>query len=176
MRGHLATRSANGPLRFAVAMLSMGAAWIHLAVTGEHLAEFWLFGAFFATIAGLQAVWAIAVLLRPTTFVCVSGVIVNAGIVAIWVTSRTIGMPFGPEPWTPEPPGILDVSSTMLELLIVARAAKLILAGSAGQGAGHAVHWVIRYVSAVANTLAGVLAVGLLLAFLIGLSLMSGHH
>jgi len=176
MRGHLATRSANGSLCFAVAMLSMGAAWIHLAVTGEHLAEFWLFGAFFATIAAVQAVWAIAVLLRPTTFVCVSGVIVNAGIVAIWVTSRTIGMPLGPEPWTPEPLGILDLVSTTLELLIVAGAAKLILAGSIRQEAAQAGRRMMRFVSAVAITLAGVLAMGLLLAFLIGLSLMNGHH
>ena len=176
MRGHLATRSADGTLRVAVAILSIGAAWIHFAVTREHLTEFWLFGAFFAAIAVGQAAWAIAVLARPSAAVYMGGVVVDAGIVAIWVVSRTIGMPLGPEPWTPEPLGVLDLLSTMLELLIVAGAAKLILAGTARQQIGQAARRIARIMSAVAITLVGMMATGLFLAFLIGPSLMNGHH
>lgn len=104
---------------------------------GRALTEFWLVGAFFATVAAVQTVWAIAILLRPSALVYVGGVIVNAGIVAIWVASRTIGMPIGPEPWTPEPLGALDLLSTTLELLIIAGTTKVILAGSTRRRAAY---------------------------------------
>ena len=48
------------------------------------------------------------------------GLAVNAGVVAIWVVSRTTGLPFGPEPGTPEAIGVPDVTATGFELVIAA--------------------------------------------------------
>src|SRR5688572_5451528 len=47
-----------GALRPVAAGLSAGAGLIHLAATPEHLAESWLFGAFFIAAAAFQLGWA----------------------------------------------------------------------------------------------------------------------
>jgi hypothetical protein len=46
-------------------------------------------------------------------------VVVNGVVVAAWIASRTIGLPFGPHAWVAEPVGALDATATLLELLIV---------------------------------------------------------
>ena len=51
---------------FALSTLSLGAAAIHFAVIGEHIAEYALFGVFFALIGWFEALWAIAYVMRPT--------------------------------------------------------------------------------------------------------------
>ncbi len=33
----------------------------------------------------------------------------------LWAVSRTAGLPFGPEPWMPEPVGRPDFTATLLE-------------------------------------------------------------
>ena len=45
---------------------SLGAGLVHLAVVREHLAEWWVYGVFFAAIGTLQILWALAALARDT--------------------------------------------------------------------------------------------------------------
>jgi hypothetical protein len=101
------------------AILSIGAGVIHAAVVPEHLAEEWSFGAFFILVAVFQIAWAIAVVLRPSAIVATTGAVANGAIVALWALSRTIGIPIGPEAWTPEPVSTLDVAATLMEVLLV---------------------------------------------------------
>lgn len=110
--------SGAGLLRLAVSALSAGAAAIHFAVTGEHLREYPLFGAFFAATGALQALWAMIVLLRPSSTVYFAGAIGNLAIVAVWGLSRTVGLPIGPEAGVPEPAAALDLLATSGEVLI----------------------------------------------------------
>jgi hypothetical protein len=58
------------------------------------------------------------VLVRPVRGVLLAGAIVNLGVAAAWALSRTLGMPVGPEPWTPEAVGVADVTATLFELAI----------------------------------------------------------
>ena len=46
------------------------------------------------------------------------GLVVNAVVVGIWVWSRTVGLPIGPKPGTPEQIGAADSISTGLEAVI----------------------------------------------------------
>ena len=44
------------------------------------------------------------------------GLVVNAAVVAVWIVSRTTGLPVGPSPGTPEPFGGADLAATGFEL------------------------------------------------------------
>jgi len=108
------------PLPVAMAVMSVGAAAIHFAVMGSHLDEYVWFGVFFAVAAWYQALWAIAVVASPSRRRLIRGLTANAVIIGVWVASRTIGLPFGPEPGEVEPVGTADLVATALEVLIIA--------------------------------------------------------
>ena len=103
----------------ALAVLSLAAAGIHFAVMGEHFQEYVVFGVFFSLVAWFQALWALGVVVAPTRWGLAVGLVANAAIACVWLISRTTGVPIGPEPGVAEPAALLDVLSTVLELLIV---------------------------------------------------------
>jgi hypothetical protein len=104
-----------------LAGLSIAVASIHAAVVQEHLAEFALFGMFFAVAALWQALWAIALLgWEPSRALLKWSVLVNGGIVVLWVASRTVGLPLGPDAGTREAIGAIDVLATIYEIALVA--------------------------------------------------------
>ena len=103
------------PLAAAVCLMS---AVIHVAVAPEHFDEYALFGALFVIAAALQGLWALAAFKRPSPAVLLAGVALNAGIAAVWVWSRTAGLPLGPEAGAAEAIGPLDVASTADELAV----------------------------------------------------------
>ena len=113
--------------RMLLALLSLAAAVIHVAVLGEHFAEFFAFGVFFAVVAWLQAAWAVRILVASSRRPLWAAVVGNVVVVAVWVMSRTTGLPIGPEPWVPEPAAFLDVFATILELVLAAGAAVLLV-------------------------------------------------
>jgi hypothetical protein len=99
--------------------LSLGAAAIHFAVAQEHFAEYFLFGLFFVALGWFQAIWAQVYMLRRNRSIAWIAIAVNLATVAIWIMSRTVGLPIGAEPWEPEAIGGLDLVSTIFELLLV---------------------------------------------------------
>jgi hypothetical protein len=101
------------------AALSFCAAAIHLSVIQSHLDEGILFALFFLAIGWFQMLWPLAYFLRRSTRVAAVGLAVNLGITAVWVVSRTVGVPFGPTPWVPEAIGFADLLASALELGIV---------------------------------------------------------
>lgn len=123
--GALGARGEDRPVRFTVwssilaAGLSLEAGVIHLAVVDEHFAEYPPFGWLFAFLALFQAMWSFAYLARPLARLATVAIAVNAGAVVIWATSRSVGLPIGPEPWTPEGIGPLDVLATGIELALI---------------------------------------------------------
>ena len=112
----------------AVALLSGLAGVIHASVIAEHFTESTLFGAFFAAAAAFQLLWAAAILTWPRRHLLRLGAMGNAVIVLIWLASRTVGLPVGPEPWSSEALTLLDVMATIFEsgvvLLVVWRRSK----------------------------------------------------
>ena len=109
----------GGPLPVLLATLSAGAAAIHFAVIAQHWDEWWLTGAFFLALGLFQLIWALLVLARPSATLYLAGAVVNAAVIAIWVVSRTTGVPIGPEAGEPEAIGFPDALSTAFEALIV---------------------------------------------------------
>ncbi len=110
-------RSHPGP--WTLAILSFGAAAIHFAVSPDHFGEWVPYGVAFACLAWFQLLWAATHLVgraRPST---TAAVVVNAGAVSVWVWSRTIGLPIGPSPGSPEPVGFADALSSGFEALLV---------------------------------------------------------
>jgi len=117
----------------ALAVVSLATAGIHFAVMGDHFQEYVWFGIFFAVVAWFQALWALGVVVSPTRSLLLTGAIVNALVVVVWLISRTIGLPIGPDPGIAEPAAFLDVLSTVLEVLIVASIATLLVRGALGR-------------------------------------------
>jgi hypothetical protein len=105
---------------YCLAIVSVATAVIHFAVSGEHFQEYWLFGVFMLTVAWLQLLWAVAIVTRPVPWVLAGGAVVNAGIIVIYIVTRTVGDVIGPTPHDVEPFGFGDGLCTVLEALIVA--------------------------------------------------------
>jgi len=104
---------------FGAALLSLGAAAIHFGVLGSHYEESWGYGAFFAVVASLQAIWALLVVRSPARWLYWAGAAGNAAVIAIWATTRTAGIPVGPASGEVEDAGFIDVLATGFQALIV---------------------------------------------------------
>jgi hypothetical protein len=99
---------------------SLGAGLVHLAVVHEHFEEWWVFGAFFAAVGIAQIGWALGALARDRAPLLRVVGAANLALVALWAVTRTVGIPIGPEPWTPEAAGRADVLCVVLEVATVA--------------------------------------------------------
>jgi hypothetical protein len=105
---------------FGAALLSLGAAAIHFGVLGSHYEEWWGYGAFFAVVASLQAIWALLVVRSPARWLYYwAGAAGNAAVIAVWAITRTAGVPFGPSSGEVENAEFIDVLATGFQVLIV---------------------------------------------------------
>jgi hypothetical protein len=109
-----------------LAALSAGAAAIHFAVTFAHFSQYVPYGVFFLVISWAQLIWPAVLLWRPTRWWLGLGIAGNAVIVAVYVASRTAGLPFGPDVSHPEAVGALDIVSVILEAALIAGCAALL--------------------------------------------------
>ena len=139
-----------------MAALSAGAAAIHFAVMFEHFSEYSLYGVFFLVLAWAQLVWPVVLIslpfltwapararparfpagwsrsgLRPLAARRVAvwlwlGIVGNAGVLVIYFSSRSIGLPFGPDTKTVEAWGGLDLVCAIEEILLVVIAATVL--------------------------------------------------
>ena len=106
-------------LQLALAALSLGAGAIHFAVAPEHFAEYWVFGMFFVGLGWFQSFWAVLYTIRPLRLLGVAAAVVNAATVGLWLWTRAVGVPIGPETGRLEPVGAPDLVATAFELAIV---------------------------------------------------------
>jgi hypothetical protein len=120
------TLRARSPWLALAAVCSTVSAVVHVVVMPGHLEELWLFGVFFGLLAVLQLGYAGLLALRPTRGLLVAGALVNAATVGLWLASRTVGLPLGPEAGTPEPVGLLDLTSTLAELVLLVATAVVV--------------------------------------------------
>ena len=115
---HVRTQAEQ--LVFIAAVLVFASSVIHSVVIADHFEEYWLFGSFFAVVTLAQAVWVMLVFQEPLDRrLLVVGAVGNALLIAVWAVSRTVGVPFGPEPWSPETIGAIDLLSKADELAAV---------------------------------------------------------
>ncbi|MXG89738.1 hypothetical protein [Nocardioides flavescens] len=97
---------------------SAAAAGVHAAAGPAHFREATVFGLFFTAGALAQLAWAGGLALRPTPPLLVAGAVGNLAVVALWATTRTMGLPWGLLP-QPEAIGPWDLASVAWELLVV---------------------------------------------------------
>jgi len=109
-----------------LAALSIGAAAIHFAVVFEHFADYTLYGVFFLVIAWAQVIWPAVLLWWPSRLWLWLGIAGNTVVVAVYVASRTVGLPFGPDLHNAESVGALDVVSCVLEFGLIVGCAVLL--------------------------------------------------
>lgn len=114
---------------------SAAAAGAHAAVAPAHLAESTLFGSFFLVAACAQGGWAVLMLQRPTRALVVAGAVGNLAVLALWLTTRVAGLPFGLMPG-PHPFGAWDLTTATWEVAAVLGCAAAFRAGPPRQLAG----------------------------------------
>jgi FtsP/CotA-like multicopper oxidase with cupredoxin domain len=112
----LARPTFGGVRLYSAALLTIGAALIHLAAAPAHLGEYLPFGLFFLASGSLQIVLAIEVVARPTRRLVLALAASSLALVGLWFVSRTVGLPIGPTPGVPETIGLADVICQAMEV------------------------------------------------------------
>jgi hypothetical protein len=118
VRTHARDQGVYGDALLHVAALSIVAGSIHAVAAPSHFAETWTHGAFFAGLAAFQLAWGVRIYSDPSSRGLRLGIGVSVAVIAVWIVSRTVGVPFGPEPWHPESVGALGVAATATEAMI----------------------------------------------------------
>jgi len=103
-------------LRLLLAAGLVGSAAIHAAVIPEHLSEWAAAGVFFIVLTGAELAVAALLLARSQPLVLLAAAAVSIGPLAVWLCSRTLGLPFGPEAGVPETVGLADLAACALEV------------------------------------------------------------
>ncbi|MCW2805440.1 MAG: hypothetical protein QOF52_3437 [Propionibacteriaceae bacterium] len=102
--------------RLAAVACLLGAEAIHVAVLDEHMEEWLPAGLFFFCVAVLEGAVAVALLTATSSRVERTAICLSLGTLALWLTSRTVGLPIGPMSGHPEPVGRADAVASALEL------------------------------------------------------------
>jgi hypothetical protein len=103
---------------FIVCGLAWASGLIHVVAAIQHVDEYLLFAVFFAFLAPVQFAWGVAIYRRPGRRLLIAGAVGSLMIAALWLASRTTGLPIGETPWAPEPVGAIDVLATADEVLL----------------------------------------------------------
>lgn len=111
----------------SLAVLATVVAVIHFAVAGEHFEEYWAFGVFMLVVAWGQLGTAVGLVLRPSRWLLGLVAALNAGVIAVYIVTRTYGDVVGPTPRGAEDVGFGDMFCTACEALLVAGAVVLIV-------------------------------------------------
>ena len=112
--------------RLVAAAGLIGSAVIHAAVVPEHLAEWPAAGTFFVLLVGTELALGMAVLMSPHRLVLVATAVVSAATLLLWLVSRSVGLPIGPEAGIPEAVGLADLACCVLELVTLVAAVILL--------------------------------------------------
>ena len=104
-------------LRRLLAAGFFGSAAIHAAVVPGHLSEWAAAGAFFIALTAVELAVAAVLLARPAPAVLLAAAAASVVPLTVWLYSRTLGIPFGPEAGVPEQVGLADSAACVLEVL-----------------------------------------------------------
>ncbi|HET9612144.1 MAG TPA: hypothetical protein VFP06_21195 [Acidimicrobiales bacterium] len=128
-----ATSSAGVVLRWLAAGACVGAAIIHFAYAPAHMDEDAAHGVFFLAAGWAQLGAAVALVRgRDTRWPLWAAAAVNAAVAAVWLVSRTVGVPGSDA----EPVGFPDALATGLEVVAVTAALAALRPALAGRRVG----------------------------------------
>src|SRR5829696_7648113 len=102
----------------ALALLSLGAGFLHAAVINAHEGH-GIASQVFTAVAVFQVAWAAFLLARPTRWLLALGALANAAFVGAWLMSRTSGISFIDGFQDKEPVGFTDSVIVALQALLV---------------------------------------------------------
>lgn len=111
------------PLHVIAAVLIAVAAGVHLPQAGAHVTEDLAEAGFFALVGAAQLAVAVALVRRPGRRALLGAVAAGLGPAAVWLWSRTTGLPVGPLPGVPDVASASDLLATGAEVLAVLVAA-----------------------------------------------------
>jgi hypothetical protein len=112
-----------------IAMASIAAGAINLAAAATIGSSNAQYLAFFTVVGVAQVAWAAVALAWAPRWWLALGAAGNLVVVATWVVSRTVGLPFGPAAGITLPAHFPDSLATALEVVVVAGAAVLLARG-----------------------------------------------
>lgn len=118
-------RPRPDPALIAVSLAGLAAATVHAIVGPGHFSEGLRFGLFFAALTIVQVASSVQVLRRPARPLVAATVLLNGGVVLVWLATRTVGLPFGLA--EAETVGPFDVVATAAELVALAAATRWLL-------------------------------------------------
>jgi hypothetical protein len=111
----------------AAGVLSLVAGLLHLLVAPEHFDEWIGYGLFFVVVALAQLVYAqILVSPRLSRGWLAAGIIGHLFIIALYVVTRTVGIPAGPMAGEVEGLGFIDLLSKAVEVGLIVSLAGLL--------------------------------------------------
>lgn len=119
--------------RRALALSSLGAGAIHVALGPEHMAEWAVLGTGFYVSGLFQIAWGLRLLTTESRRLLALGAIQSVLYVGVWLMSRTTGLPLGPEAWQAESVGVADVLCIALEAVVAVGALVLLRRPMAGR-------------------------------------------
>lgn len=105
-------------LAIAAAVFATAGGLIHLTVTRQHL-DFPVVVAGFVLMGVAQWVFGFTILKRPTTVIAVSGAVLHAAIVTVWIVSRTIGLAIVPGAEHVAPVGVADIVAITFSVAVI---------------------------------------------------------
>lgn len=123
--GHNAARIVS-----VIALASIAAGAINIAVAATIRGADAQTHAFFGVVGAAQVVWGLLALVWAPRWWLALGAAGNAVVVATWLLSRTVGLPFGQFAHVVLPVGFTDSMATILEAATVLGAAVLVVRGS----------------------------------------------
>jgi hypothetical protein len=113
-----------------IALTSIAAGAIHIAAAATIARGNAQTETFFGVVAAAEIVWGLLTLVWAPRWWLALGALGNAVVVATWVVSRTVALPFGPYAHVVLPVGFADVVATILGVVTVVGAAVLVARGS----------------------------------------------
>ena len=102
---------------YSAALLTLGAAAIHIAVAPEHFFVYVPYAVFFVCIGVAQVALAAALLIAPSRRLYTFALAGTLAVIGIWLLSRSAGLPIGPTPWRPEAITATDLAATLMEAI-----------------------------------------------------------
>jgi len=100
---------------------------IHLLATPLYFGQWLGYGMVFVAIAVLQVMYSMVLAVNPPNRIYLwAGIAGNALIVAVWLVTRTVGVPMGPMAGEVLPIGFLDGLAQALEVAQIAHLAVLL--------------------------------------------------
>jgi hypothetical protein len=112
-----------------IAMTSIATGAIHFAAAAT-LGGNTETTAFFVVVGAAQILWGLVTLARAPRLWLVLGALGNAVVMATWIMSRTVGLPFGQFAHVVLPVGFADVLATILGAVTVVGSVVLLVRGT----------------------------------------------